>query len=70
MTAQINHRQPGDQVVERLQSIIIEGATLVATGADDRLYRTPAGRFFVTTGGELRPVTKAEALAFAFRGQL
>jgi len=64
VTERIAHRNPGDQVVEGLQSIMIEEATLVATGADDRLYRTPAGRYFVTTGGELRPVTEAEAIGF------
>lgn len=65
MTKQIKHRQPGDQVVERLRSIMIDGATLVATGeGDDQLYRTPAGRFFVIVGGDLRPVTEAEAIAF------
>ena len=64
MTERIKHREPGDQVVERLQSIMIERATLVAGEGDACLYRTPAGRFFVTTGGELRPVTEAEAIAF------
>ena len=65
MTERIAHRNPGDQVVERLQSIMIERATLVAAGeGDGRLYRTPAGRYFVTTGGELRPVTEDEAIAF------
>jgi len=69
VTERIAHRNPGDQVVERLQSIMIEGATLVATGEGaDLLYRTPAGRYFVTTGGQLRPVTEAEAIAF--KGQL
>lgn len=65
MTERIKHREPGDQVVERLQSIMIERATLVVAGEGDAcLYRTPAGRYFVTTGGELRPVTEAEAIAF------
>ena len=68
MTERIKHREPGDQVVERLRSIMIERATLVANGEGDAcLYRTPAGRYFVTTGGELRPVTEPEAIAF--RGQ-
>ncbi len=64
MTERIKHREPGDQVVERLRSIIIEGATLVAGEGDDGLYRTPAGRYFTIAGGELRPVTEAEAIAF------
>jgi hypothetical protein len=69
MTERIKHREPGDQVVERLQSIMIEGAKLVATGeGNDQLYRTPAGRYFVIAGDGLQPVTEAEA--FAFRGQL
>ncbi len=35
-----------------------------AAGAVEALYRTPAGRYFTITGGELRPVTEAEAIAF------
>lgn len=72
MTERIKHRRPGDlvgdQVVARLQSIMIDGATLVASGeGDDRLYCTPSNRFFVVAGNDLRPVTEAEAIAF--RGQ-
>jgi len=64
VTERTRHGDPGDQVVERLRSIIIEGATLVAGEGDDGLYRTPAGRYFTIAGGELRPVTEAEAIAF------
>lgn len=68
MTERIKHREPGDQVVERLQSIMIERATLIAAGEGDAcLYRTPAGRYFTIAAGELRPVTEPEAIAF--RGQ-
>jgi hypothetical protein len=64
MTA-TKHRitRPGDRMIERLQSIMLEGATLVATVADVDLYATPSGRFFTFAGGDLRPITQGDALA-------
>lgn len=55
--------RPADRLIDRLQSIMINGATLVATVGDVGLYETPAGRFFTFSGDDLRPVTQGEALA-------
>ena len=55
--------RPADRLIDRLQSIAVNRATLVATVGDVGLYETPAGRYFTFTGGELRPVTQGEALA-------
>ena len=55
--------RPADRLIDRLQSIMINRATLVAQGADVGLYETPAGRFFTFDGANLRPVTQGDALA-------
>ena len=64
MTA-ATHRitRPADRLIDRLQSIMINRATLVAQGADVGLYETPAGRYFTFDGSDLRPVTQSDALA-------
>ena len=70
MSERITHRitRPGDRLIARLQSIMLEGALLVAKGADGDLYKTPADRYFVFTGGGLRPITQGDAIALT-RGQ-
>ena len=67
-TAKHRITRPGELLIERLQSIILEGATLVATVADADLYATPSGRYFVFTGGDLRPITQSDAFTMT-RGQ-
>ena len=56
--------RPADRLIDRLQSIMINGATLVAEVTDVGLYETPAGRYFTFDGSDLRPVTQGDALAF------
>ena len=56
--------RPADRLIDRLQSIMINGATVVTQVADVGLYETPAGRLFTFDGGDLRPVTKGDARAF------
>ena len=55
--------RPGELLIERLQSIMLEGATLVVEGADGDLYKTPADRFFTYDGYNLRPITQGDAIA-------
>ena len=55
--------RPADRLIDRLQSIMIDRATLVSQVADVGLYETPAGRFFTFDGANLQPVTQGDALA-------
>ena len=63
--AEAKHRvtRPADRLIDRLQSIMINRATLVAQGADVGLYETPAGRYFTFDGATVQPVTQGDALA-------
>ena len=63
--AEAKHRvtRPADRLMDRLQSIMVNRATLVAQVGDVGLYETPAGRYFTFDGSDLRPVTQGEALA-------
>lgn len=54
----------GEAMVARLQSIILEGAKLIAFEGDESLYSTPSDRFFMVNGDGLRPVTADEARRF------
>ena len=59
-----NDLSVGEAMVERLQSIILDGAKLVAFEKDVSLYSTPSKRFFLLDGDGLRPVTEGEATGF------
>ena len=72
--AEAKHRvtRPADRLIDRLQSIMINRATLVAQvngmtsvakydGAD--LYVTPTGHYFIFDGYTVFPVTQGDALA-------
>ena len=68
--AEAKHRvtRPADRLIGRLQSIMVNRATLVTEGADVGLYETPAGRYFTFDGETVRPVTQGDALAL--KGEL
>ncbi len=45
------HRRPADQLIDRLQTLIIDGATLTAQTPSGDVYRTPAGKCFTVVDG-------------------
>ena len=61
--AQHRVTRPADRLLNRLQSIMVNRATLVAQVADVGLYETPAGLYFTFDGATVQPVTQGEALA-------
>ena len=65
----VKHRitRPADRLIDRLQSIMINQATLVAQVADVGLYETPTSRFFTSDGANLQPVIQGDALALKGR---